>query len=179
MIILTMELLIDGYNLIHAMDFPDAESLQEQREALLKKLHEYQVERKVSITVVFDGSSPGGMIPDREKHGKIQVIFTSKGTSADDWIIEASRRYSGKYVVVSNDNEILNAVEAASSLTLSNAEFKAKMNAAHDPSRENPYLEDKTEDTGPLYPKVSTKKKGRSKRLPKKQRRKQSQLKNF
>jgi predicted RNA-binding protein with PIN domain len=175
---MVMHLLIDGYNLIHAIELPYSESLQEKREELARRVHSYQVEKKIPITIVFDGTESQALMPDRDKHGKVEIVFTKASFTADDWLIDKATRSPEKYVVVSSDREILGAVESYGGLTLTSQEFVQKLKASQDPSKENPYLEDK-EDTGPLYPKVSTRKKGRSKKLPKKERRKNNSLKNL
>lgn len=169
-------LLIDGYNLLYAIEEKLIADLEERRMDLIDRLHDYQVKKNIPITVVFD-SKIGGLGGNRDKMGHLLIIYTDRETSADLWIQNACRDKNGYYVIVSNDNEIIDVAEATGSLVLTCREFETRLNTALK-VEENPYFEDK-DDSGPLYPKISTKKKGSSKKLPKRERRKHHQLKNF
>lgn len=168
-------LLIDGYNLLYSARDSVITSLEDAREELLEKLHRYQIVKNIEMTVVFD-SQIGGLGGQRDRWGNIHIVYTDRETTADEWITDECR--SGEFVVVTNDREIVDRAESYGCLCLSCQEFLAKMQQAKRPEDENPYFEDK-EDSGPLYPRVSTKKKGVSKRLPKRDRRKAHQLRNL
>lgn len=171
-----VHLLIDGYNLLYATQKSGIEDFEEAREALLERLHEYQVEKHVEITVVFD-SQIGGLGGHRDKWGNVHIVYTDRETTADEWIKDACQNQKEGYVVVTNDREIIAVAESLGCLCLSCQEFEKKLSAAI-VVEDNPYFEDK-EDDGPLYPKISTKKKGVAKRLPKRDRRKAHQLRNL
>jgi predicted RNA-binding protein with PIN domain len=173
-----VHLLIDGYNLLYALEKGLISSLEEKREELLSRLHKYQVAKNVEMTVVFDSSisAPHGI--GRDRYGAIEVVFTHEHDSADDWIKEACRRKERDYVVVTNDHEIIVVAEAMGNLCLSCEEFRTKLNSLVKADEINPYLEGKLDDS-PLYPRVSTKKKGVAKKLPKRERRKHHQFKNL
>lgn len=99
-------IIIDGYNVIHA----DPElrrsldrDVEAARDALLERLREYVLRRQVRATVVFDGR--GGLIDvSAAVPGRLQVVYTPTGQSADDFIVEtvlAARASS--YIVVTSD----------------------------------------------------------------------------
>lgn len=176
-----ISLLIDGYNLLHVIEKGFIKSLQQKRNDLIEKLHFYQVEKNVNITVIFDGSQPFPGSQRRDRYGNLEIIYTPPESSADDWISEECERNYGSFIVVSSDQEIIRDAERFGCITLSSQEFLKKLSQLTRPL-DNPYLEDKeTPDEGPetLYPRVTTRKKGVAKRLPKRERRKYHQLKNL
>lgn len=173
-----IHLLIDGYNLLYALEKGLITSLEDKREELLSRLHDYQTAKNVEMTIVFDSAIAAPLGGNRDRYGNIEIVFTHSKESADDWIKRACREKYRDYVVVTNDREIIAVAESEGCLCLSCEEFRMKLNSIKNPAVENPYLEDKLEDY-PLYPRVSTKKKGVAKKLPKRERRKHHQLKNL
>jgi hypothetical protein len=83
-------------------------------------------------------------------------------------------------VVISSDNAVVRDAERFGCITLSSQEYSKKLTTLTRPI-ENPFLEDKgdVEESESLYPRVTTKKKGVAKRLPKRERKKINQLKNL
>jgi hypothetical protein len=173
-----IHLLIDGYNLLYAIDPGRLRPLEEKRATLLEKLHDYQVSKHVEITVVFDGSLEAALFRSRDKWGAIQIIFTHEDETADSWIDTECQRYPGKYLVVSNDNEVKRSAEMNRSISISCDEFIHKLEEAVR-FREDPGYFSEKDDSGPLYPRVSTKKKGVSKRPAKRDRKKLQRLRNL
>lgn len=171
-----VHVLIDGYNLLYAIQKETIHDLEEARDELVESLHDYQQAKNVDITVVFD-SHIGGLGGNRDKFGDVHIVYTDRETNADEWIKRACRDQKEGYVVVTNDREIIVVAESLGCMCLSCDEFQKKLSSATF-VEENPYLEDK-EDDGPLYPKISTKKKGVAKRLPKRDRKKAHQLRNL
>jgi predicted RNA-binding protein with PIN domain len=169
-------LLVDGYNLLYALQKNVITDLEDARNVLLERLHDYQTAKNVDITVVFD-SHIGSLGGNRDRYGGLHIVYTDRETTADEWIKDACKTQEDGYVVVTNDREIILVAESLGCLCLSCGEFEAKLTSATF-VEENPYFEDK-ENSGPLYPKISTKKKGVAKRLPKKDRRKAHQLRNL
>lgn len=172
-----IHLLIDGYNLMYVVDPGFLRSLEEKRNSLLEKLHGYQTSKNIEISIVFDGSDPA-IVPSRDKYGSVMVIFTSEGETADEWIDKECRRNPGKYLVVSNDNEVIRSAEQARSVSVSSTEFAKKLAQATRVLADPDYFDEK-DDSEPLYPRVNTKKKGVSKKAPKKERRKIQRLRGL
>ncbi len=174
-----ISLLIDGYNLLHAIEKGFINSLQEKRDSLIQKLHIYQAQKSVEILVVFDGSNKNAGISSHDRYGNIDIVYADSHSSADDWIARACERSPGKFVVVSSDHQVMNSAKLFNCVALSSEDFLKRLNSTTKVI-ENPYLEDKTDDEDTdLYPRVSTKKKGAAKRLPKKERKKIHHLKNL
>jgi len=105
-----MKLIIDGYNLMYRLQMK-ADSLEKKREKLLALLNEFLDVNGGSMTVAFDGSRNPSMHRGKETHGKIRVIYSANGETADDVIIELIKGRKGKakeFVVVSSDNKLIN-----------------------------------------------------------------------
>ena len=127
-----LELIIDGYNLIrqsNSLKQLDAQSLEQGREALLKRLEAYRQVRGHPITVVFDGW--GGFEPSstRTRHEGITVVFTAQGQTADEWI---HGRVGGvQYgAVVTSDREIQRHAERAGLVAIPSRAFERRMETA-------------------------------------------------
>ena len=81
-----MHLIVDGYNVMHALpvglDWPGA-SFRERREAFLDRLSAYAGGRSHRVTVVFDGAKGGDERGGAETWGVVRVIYTARGVEAD------------------------------------------------------------------------------------------------
>ena len=108
------ELIVDGYNIIHA--WPGLKltmrtrGLEDARRELTGALAEYAAQTGVAVTVVFDGQSrPGGLL-DGEQLDGVTVLFGSKRASADHIIERAAyravQRGDGADVVVATDDRL-------------------------------------------------------------------------
>lgn len=100
-------ILIDGYNLLHAdpgLHKRAGSDLERARGELIGRLAVYVAERSVRITVVFDGS---GLMSDTEMPvpGRLQVVYSASGQTADEVIVEALRNSANarEYIVVTSD----------------------------------------------------------------------------
>jgi len=173
-----IHLLIDGYNLLYAIDPGRLRSLEEKRDALLEKLHNYQISKSVDISVVFDGSLEAALYRNRDRYGNIHIIFTHENETADSWIDQECQQNPGKYLVVSNDNEVKRSAELHRCVSISSDEFSTKLNEAARFQEDPDYFSEK-DDSGPLYPRITTRKKGAAKKIPKRDRKKMQSLKNL
>ena len=173
-----MHLLIDGYNLILGIPCSSPPSLEERRNLLIHQLLHYQQEKNLKTTVVFDGNSNASFSP-RDQCGPIEIIYTNPPETADQWIINTcDRTSSSSYIVISDDVDLLHQVESKGALTLTSREFNRRLKALPLNTKRDPFLEDK-DDSMPLYPKITTKKRGAGSRLTRKTRRKYAQLKKL
>jgi predicted RNA-binding protein with PIN domain len=100
-------MIIDGYNVIHAdgqLKGVAKRDLQEARRQLIGRLSRYLEQKNLQVTLVFDGH--GGMTDvDVEIPGRLQVLFSSAGQSADEVILQILETSSNprRYIVVTSD----------------------------------------------------------------------------
>jgi predicted RNA-binding protein with PIN domain len=101
------EIVVDGYNLLHALYHPAPSSQFEPfRRKLEMRLLHYQRAHARPITLVYDGDGQHG---DRCSHSPLHTVFTSRRKSADRWIVDyvKSLNPTVKMVtIVSSDEEI-------------------------------------------------------------------------
>jgi predicted RNA-binding protein with PIN domain len=103
-------LLIDGYNVMKRSGIAglhDPLDLEGARRHLLDELARYRSGKGLRITVVFDGGR--GPWPERTKepHKGVHVIFSGRGETADEVMIERIRTRPPGMVVVTSDRAIL------------------------------------------------------------------------
>lgn len=111
-------LIIDGYNVIHAIPEIEGlldESLQAARIGLVRFLTEFKEARKdiKKIFIVFDGKS--GEFPEETAVSPgITAIYTRDGQEADEKIVEIIKdaQNPGLITVVSDDNFLYNNTRA-------------------------------------------------------------------
>ncbi len=173
-----LELIIDGYNLIRqssSLSPLDARSLERGREALLERLGAYRTVRGHPITVVFDGW--GGFSPistEQTKQG-VQVVYTGKGETADEWIKRRVKKVQYGAVVTS-DLEIQRHAERLGVSAILSHVFEQKLEAVLAGDMKG---DDRGEEEGDAEELVVGKKKGTAWRLSKQERRRQAILKKL
>ena len=124
-----MAYLIDGHNLIGQL--PDLSLTDPDDEAkLVQKLLSFSARTGKRCVVVFDSGLPGGK--SRLSTGKVEVIFASARSSADDVMRERIRQTSdpGQWIVVSNDRAVITAARTRRMTVLTSAEFTGQLRAA-------------------------------------------------
>ncbi len=95
-------ILVDGYNVIHAsppLAARSGESLESAREGLLARLLPLSDMGEAEVLVVFDAAAAGRPAVEVEKRGRMRVLYSRRGQSADDLIEELSRRLAPTYRV--------------------------------------------------------------------------------
>jgi uncharacterized protein len=103
-------LLIDGYNFIKrgsVASFFDPTDIDSARDYTISRLSDYQREKKVRIVVVFDATDGVSLSRKNERRRGIEIIYSKRGETADEVIIEAVRRRQSGLVVVSSDRAII------------------------------------------------------------------------
>jgi predicted RNA-binding protein with PIN domain len=101
------KIIVDGYNVVHADERLKRElrvDLHSARRELIGRFAAYLREKNLQITLVFDGR--GGLTDvDVEIPGKLQVLYSSSGQSADDLILEILEKSANprQYIVVTSD----------------------------------------------------------------------------
>jgi len=101
------EVIVDGYNVIYADPELRRAMLrqpQSARERLATLLARYARERDIRVTLVFDGARPSSDSRS-EVPGRLQVVFSRAGQSADDLILSMVRHHPNAraVIVVSSD----------------------------------------------------------------------------
>ncbi len=99
-------LLVDGHSVIFA--WPELRALHERRtslarDALVKKLRDYQDWTGVHIVVAFDGR--GTKVTESSQAGEIQIFYSSRGQTADSVIERLASNYGSRFrVMVATDD---------------------------------------------------------------------------
>ena len=173
---MSIHIIIDGYNLIRqstALSALDQQDIMLGRDALVDMLAAYRKIKPHRITVVFDGINSPAFSPQRNRQKGISMRFSRSGESADDVIKRMAHNEREKALVVSSDRDVADSAAASGAATISAQEFEAKIEmAAH---LDSPNGDD--EDLRGWTP--TTRKKGPSRRLPKKQRRNRMKIKKL
>lgn len=108
-------LLIDGYNAIRrggAAAFFDPSDLAGGRRHLLDELSRYKREKQVRVTVVFDGAGGTSQARTRDAYRGVEVIYSKKGETADQVIVEAIRMRPAGLVVATSDRAIIDEAKS-------------------------------------------------------------------
>jgi len=166
---MAIHIIIDGYNLIRQsaeLARLDKQDLQLGRDALVKMLVAYKKIKPHAITVVFDGSAQPSLYGSRDRAKGIAIRYSQGGESADDLIRRMARKEKSKALVVSSDREVMAAAESAGATVMDSAAFENKIVMAS-------YLavkgDGEVHESEGWVP--TTRKKGPSRRLPKRKRR--------
>jgi uncharacterized protein len=101
-------LIVDGHSVIFA--WPELRKLHQRRtslarEALAKKLRDYQDWTGVRTVVVFDGTRPE--ISEESQPGEIQIFYSRAGQSADAIIERLVSKYASTFRVTVATNDYL------------------------------------------------------------------------
>ena len=132
------KMIVDGYNVLHAD--PDLKQmirrdLQEARRILVRRLTEYLGDRRVQVTLVFDGR--GGLTDvDVEIPGKLQVLYSAAGQTADEVIVGILERSDSprRFIVVTSDMaDIGRTARAMGAGLLSSRDFLTRIQPAAAP----------------------------------------------
>lgn len=120
-----MYLVIDAYNVIHAIPFLEARlqvNLRASRDALISVCVQIQKKRRdiSHIIIVFDGASEHRDL-DHPEYPGIKVVYTETAEDADDRIVDIMSEYKENepMVIVSNDHSVLNNAKAFGRKSLS------------------------------------------------------------
>ncbi len=175
---MSLEVIIDGYNLLHAstsLSFSQSQQLENARNRLIEKLCQYKRQKNVAVTLVFDGWKGGFLTQSQEMMKGIKVIYSKLGEEADEVIKRIIANSSCEMIVVTSDREIRNFAEKNHIISMSSSEFEKKLEMAS-------YFEMKGFCDQEYYykeKKVFTLKKGNPKRLSKSERKRRSKLKKL
>jgi predicted RNA-binding protein with PIN domain len=175
---MSVHIIVDGYNVIRqspVMGPLDRQDLQIGREALVDKLAAYKRLKGHKITVVFDGTGEAVLFENRDREKGILIKFSRHGETADEVIKRMVAREKQRALVVSSDREVADFSTSQGAVTIGAVEFEEKMEMAAFMDLKGIDPESRGDDGW----KPTTKKKGPSKRLPKKQRLNRKRLKKL
>ncbi len=118
----TRYLIVDGHSVIFA--WPELRKLHARRsslarEALLKKLRDYQDWTGVHIVVVFDGK--GKKVEATSDPADVQIFYSRSGQSADSIIERLASKYAKRYelMVATSDSMEAETVHACGAESIS------------------------------------------------------------
>lgn len=132
-----MQIIVDGYNFIGRQEGLRGD-LEKKRRLLIEQLSVYRRIKNFPVTVVFDGGDLGEA---RERIGGVEVIFSGRGTSADDVICRMAEEFREGCTVASSDREVQRRVRSAGGIAIYSGEFEARLNATRHPTAGPPEKE--------------------------------------
>jgi hypothetical protein len=165
---MSLHIIIDGYNLVRRseeLSRLDRADITRGREALIEKLAAYRRLKPHRITVVFDGTGAPAHSPPRDRVKGIGILFSRGGESADAVIARMARQERATALVVSSDLAVVRSAQACGAAVVDSGEFEARLAMASELEGSDPG------DEAPRGRRVSTRKKGEGRRLPKRLRR--------
>jgi uncharacterized protein len=102
-----MHYLVDGYNLLFRV-VKKRGSLEKTRRQLIEEINDIVSKLHLQITLVFDGAEEKLPQSARSHFDAIEIVYTSKKQSADEYISEEVllSRTPSQITVVTNDREL-------------------------------------------------------------------------
>jgi len=119
-------IIVDGYNIIHGIPglrrYLDV-SLERARDELIALVKAYQLNKKVNVTLVFDGQP--SQLSATESRGRFKVMFSKSPGTADEVIERIVRRHAHprSTTVVTDDAELARFVRSYQAQVWSTDEF--------------------------------------------------------
>jgi predicted RNA-binding protein with PIN domain len=118
---MSLQYLIDGYNLLYALPEMPAGSWQDKRASLVRWLQDRRPYGQNRVIVVFDSREGLG---DQTREGEFQIIYTA-GETADDWISRRVRDVANPrvLVVVTDDQGLRRLIRGTGAKWISTKDF--------------------------------------------------------
>ncbi len=164
---MSLHIIIDGYNLIRQSEVLsglERQNIQAGRDALVDMLAAYRRVKRHKITVVFDGSDAICDYPSQNSVKGISIVFSKFGEIADTVIKRMASKEREKAIIVSSDQDIIQRSESFGCATLNSVVFENKIFMAY---QLDSFRSDENISIGWV---PTTRKKGPSRRLPKRER---------
>ena len=166
---MAVHIIVDGYNLIRQsaeLSRLDRRDLQQGRDALLEMLAAYKKIKGHRITVVFDGTDAYSLYRQRDQAKGIKVIFSRRGETADTVIKQMAAREREGALVVTSDRDVADFAMSRRAAAVDSPEFMEKLHMASWTLDKGISPDDELNGWRP-----TTRKKGPSRRMSKKERR--------
>jgi len=173
---MSIHIIIDGYNLIRqspSLSLLDHQEMQLGREALIDLLAKYKRVKHHKITVVFDGTNALSSTGHRDSINGIEIKFSRFGELADSVIKKIAAGEKEKALVVSSDRDVADSAYLSGAAVIDSIEFEKKLEMA---AYSDGFSVDGKDEDGWI---PTTKKKGPSRRLPRKKRRSIAKIKKL
>jgi predicted RNA-binding protein with PIN domain len=138
---ITMDLIVDGYNLIGS-DRGLVGALEPKRNWLVQRLSAYQKIKQFNVTLVFDGWRSGRNEEVAQKKDGVTVVYSRVNEKADAVIIRLAREKGAGSVVVTSDREIRSAIERFGAIAVSAGEFNQILRALDGNSSDEDFPEE-------------------------------------
>ena len=147
--------------------------MEELREELLSTLARYQAARGHRLTVVFDGSRGVGQASEQRSGGRLRVVFSRQGQTADEAILRLLSGKGKEWVVVTSDRALGREAQASGAVVVSSEEFSSRLWEVL------ALTADEDEDEETLEPTLSTRKRGNPRRASRRERRRSLRLRKL
>ncbi len=114
-----MHYLVDAYNLLFRI-LKKRGPLEKNRKRLIEELNRPISKFNMHVTLVFDGAEEHLLLPSRGHFDAIELVYTPKCTTADEYIIDvvSHAKSPEQMTVVSNDRELARKCHAYRAHTL-------------------------------------------------------------
>ena len=125
-----MPYLIDGHNLVPHVPGLKLSDLDDEQ-ALIERVREFCVRKRVKAEVFFDRAAPG--FAGRRKFGPVTAVFVRQGETADTAILRRLHKLGAaarSQIVVSSDRRVVVEAKAKGVEVLSSSNFVDRMESA-------------------------------------------------
>ena len=172
---MSTHLIIDGYNVLgkRGQVGPNAELA---REHFIHELMLYRQRKGHAITVVFDGWKQGLATEHREHRAGVEVIYSKRGEQADQVIGRLAAEGGRSCAVVSSDHEVQRCACVQHAFVISASEFEERLRERPTAVPMGAHRDKESEEAARIR---TPEKKGNGRKLPKKLRRRNQQLRRF
>jgi len=116
--------LIDGYNFLFRIAKSRAE-FKSKRVQFIDSLNDIVSALNLNAIVVFDSADPSARLPTRGHFDSLEIIYTTKELSADDYILEKvhASKHPERITVVTSDRDLSASCKALKAQTLTIEDF--------------------------------------------------------
>ena len=116
---MTTPFLIDAYNLLFWC--LEGENLERERAQLIHEINFHAKRRRLDVTLVFDATWTNDPLA-RSHFDALEIVFTAKNVTADEYILELVQSQP-KVIVVTSDKSLARLARQSGAKTASTPEF--------------------------------------------------------